>query len=252
MALRHENICIFIDESGKPEIFSAKGENLVAKGVATKFLILCAVRTKDPLGLQKIVTNFKLELMDDQSLVKIFSPAYSLDNFHAQKDYPEVREKFYGLINKLPVQIDVLVVEKLKCRPQSMQHKPGKLYGFMTGQLLKTISHQSKKTEVIFSRKDSKYKLRSELEEEVERVRLKFLKFNPKLNDHEITLTYQHNPHYTHAGLQVADYVAYAVFKAFEVGDLKYYNLIKGKIGKVTDLCNKKYYLRSNPFQLSS
>ena len=35
---------IFIDESGKPEIYSAKGTNLVNKGTASKFLVLVAVR----------------------------------------------------------------------------------------------------------------------------------------------------------------------------------------------------------------
>lgn len=30
------------------------------------------------------------------------------------------------------------------------------------------------------------------------------------------TLAYKHNPHYTHGGLQIADYVAYAVFQVFE------------------------------------
>ena len=40
---------IFLDESGKPEVYSAKGVNLVERGQATKFLVLAAVRADSQL-----------------------------------------------------------------------------------------------------------------------------------------------------------------------------------------------------------
>jgi len=43
---------IFIDESGKPEVYSAKGVNLIQTGQVSKFLILAAVRVEDQLKLQ--------------------------------------------------------------------------------------------------------------------------------------------------------------------------------------------------------
>jgi hypothetical protein len=52
-----------------------------------------------------------------------------------------------------------MVVDKLNCFEQ-LKRNPGKLYGVMAGQLLKNICHQLNKTEIIFSRKDSKLKLR--------------------------------------------------------------------------------------------
>jgi hypothetical protein len=247
---RDTNSYIFLDESGKPEVYSAKGVNLVEKGQATKFLVLCAVRSKDQLKLQQEITDFKSLLLKDPDLTKIFSAAYTLDAFHAQTDYPEVKERFYTFINELEIKIDVLVVEKLKCFAP-MKANPGKMYGVMAGQILKNISHQAEKTEIIFSRKDSKLKLRQELEAEVERVRLEYLQTNPNL-DQEFKLTYQHNPHYTHGGLQVADYVAHAVFQVYENNNDKWYKLIQDKIGKIHDICNKKYFTRSNPLELST
>ncbi len=91
-----KNICVFIDESGKPEIFSAKGENLVEKGHASKYLVLSAVRTKNQLALQQQITDFKLQLLKDETLKSYFSSSYSLDNFHASNDFPEIRK---GSIN---------------------------------------------------------------------------------------------------------------------------------------------------------
>lgn len=240
-----KNIWIFFDESGKPEVFSAKGLNLIDTGQASKYLILSAIRTKDQLKLQQQVTDFKLQLLKDESLKKYFTSSYSLDNFHASNDYPEIRKMFYEFITTLNIKIDVLVVDKRMCYP-SLQANPGRLYGFMAGQLLKDISHKAKSTEIVFSRKDSKYKLRQELEIEVERVRLNHINNHERING-DFTLSYHHNPHYTHGGLQIADYISYAVFRLFEQGKDDLYRLVEKKIWRVRDICNKKYFTRRNP-----
>lgn len=241
---------IFIDESGKPEIYSSKGVNLVERGQATKFLILAAVRSFDQLLVQQTVTDFKSNLLKDDSLKRIFSSAYTLDAFHAQTDYPEVREKFFSFINTLDIKIDVMVIDKLKCYP-SLKENPTKLYGVMAGQLLKNICHLSDNTEVIFSRRDSKLKAKQELEAEVEQIRLDFMQRHPNINA-KFKLSYQHNPHYTHGGLQIADYVSYAVFQHYENSKDYWLRQIIGKIGKIQDICNKKYFTKSNPLQLST
>ena len=241
---------IFIDESGKPEVYSARGLNLVEKGIASRYLVLAAVRTDDQLKLQQEITEFRLSLLKDKDLTSIFSSAYTLNAFHAQVDYPQVRKRFYEYINTLDVKIDVLVVEKLKCFAPLKQN-PGKLYGVMAGQLIKNLTHQSENTEIIFSRKDSKLKLRQELEVEVEKVRLEYMQSHPQL-DPSLKLSYHHSPHYSHGGLQVADYVAFAIFQVYERKVLEYYETVKGKIGKIQDICNKKYFTRSNPLELST
>ncbi len=137
-----------------------------------------------------------------------------------------------------------MVVEKLKCSPV-LQENPSKMYGVMAGHLLKNICHQTAKTEIIFSRKDSKLKLRKELEIEVERVRLGFLEKHPSINT-ELRLSYQHNPHYSHGGLQIADYIAYAVFQKYENSNDQWFDLIKNKISYVNDICNQKHYTKKD------
>ncbi|OGK16578.1 hypothetical protein A2774_03120 [Candidatus Roizmanbacteria bacterium RIFCSPHIGHO2_01_FULL_39_12c] len=236
---------IFVDESGKPEVYSARGVNLVEANQASHYLVLAAVRASDQLKLQQEVTEFRLSLLKDKNLTKIFSSAYTLDAFHAQTDYPEVKEKFYQYILSLDIKIDVLVVEKLKTYDH-LKTNPSKMYGVMSGQLLKNLCHQVENTEIIFSRKDSKLKLRRELSTEVERVRLDYLNNHPKLKPN-LKLSYFHNPHYTHNGLQIADYIAYAVFQVYEYKNREWYEIVKKKIGKIQDICNKKYFTQSNP-----
>ncbi|MFH2062189.1 MAG: hypothetical protein ABIJ43_04335 [Candidatus Beckwithbacteria bacterium] len=194
-----KNQWIFIDESGKPEVYSAKGINLVERNQASHYLILVAVRSIDQLNLQQRITEFRLSLLKNKDLTKIFSSAYTLDAFHAQTDYPKVRKKFYQYILDLNIKIDVLVVEKLKTY-DPLKTNPSKMYGVMSGQLLKNLCHQVENTEIIFSRKDSKLKLRKELSAEVEKVRLGYLVKHPKLKPN-LKLKYFHNPHYTHGGL---------------------------------------------------
>lgn len=241
---------IFVDESGKPEVYSTRGINLVEKNQTSRFLILAAIRSENHLELQQLVTKFRLSLLKNKKLSKLFSSAYTLDTFHAQVDYPEIKERFYRYILDLPIKIDVLVVEKLLCF-DSLKQNPGKLYGVMTGQLIKNLCHQAENTEIIFSRKDSKLKLRQELETEVERVRLEYLEKHPKLAP-TLKLSYHHNPHYSHGGLQVADYISFAVFQIFERQNWQWYEIIKNKIGRIQDICHKKYFTRSNPLELST
>ncbi len=45
----------------------------------------------------------------------------------------------------------------------------------------------------------------------------------------------------------VADYIAFAVFQVYERNNRQLYEIIKPAIGKIQDICNKKYFPRSNP-----
>ena len=114
---------IFIDESGKPEVYSAKGVNLVEKNQASKFLVITAVRSSSQLDLQRKITEFRSQLLNNNELTKIFSSAYTLDSFHANRDYEEVKDKFYNYINTLDIKIDTVVAEKLKCFTASAKSK---------------------------------------------------------------------------------------------------------------------------------
>jgi len=238
---------IFLDESGKPEIYSYKGVNLVEKGVASRYLIIVAVRTENHLALQQAVTGKRLEILNNKNISHRFSPSYSLDVFHAQTDYPEVKAEFYGFIrDKLPeLKITVIVAEKLKAY-QELQRNSGRLYAVIAGELLKRFLHVTDDVEVIFSRRDSSLKAQERLNLVVDSLRMEFA------TEHGLEkatkLTYHHSPHYSHGGLQVADYVAHAVFKAFEQGKREWYEIIKGRISYIQDIFNKKSYSQSNPF----
>jgi hypothetical protein len=237
---------IFLDESGKPEVYSVKGTNLVTAGTASKYLVIAAVRTTDHLALQQEVTACRLALLKDKSLTKTFSPNYALNAFHAQTDYPSVRKRFCEWIrdSSLDLKISVIIANKLKAYPQ-LQRDSGRFYATLAGQLLKRFLHTAEDVEVIFSRRDSSLKTRERVNLVVDTIRLHFAQdhtLEPKTE-----VRYYHNPHYTHGGLQIADYVAYAVFQVFERRERQWYDIIKHRIGYIQDIFNKKSYSRSNP-----
>jgi len=243
---KNEKSYIFLDESGKPEVFSRKGVNLVSAGTASKFLVIAAAKTNDHLGLQQAVTSCRLEILKDNSLSQKFSPAYSLDSFHAQTDYPEVKQRFYEWIKNCPIDIKIcaIVAEKLKAYPQ-LQRDSARLYATVSGQLLKRFLHNSEFNEVIFSRRDASLKARERLQLVVDTLRTNFA--SEHNFDLSTSVAYHHNPHYSHGGLQIADYIAYAVFQVFEKGNKMWWNIIKDKVGYVQDIFNKKSYSQGNP-----
>lgn len=237
---------IFLDESGKPEVYSKKGINLVAAGSASKYLVIAAARTPDQLLLQKEVTSIRLKILRNKKVASKFSTTYSLDAFHAQTDYPEVKELFYKWIKncKLDLKIAVIIAEKLKAYSSLQQH-PAQLYAVVSGELLKRVLHTANEIEVIFSRRDATLKAKQNLELIINSARVSFTdKYKLDSGAH---IVYHHNPHYSHGGLQIADYVAHAVFQVFEHNKREYYDIIKRRIGYIQDIFNKKSYSRSNP-----
>lgn len=237
---------IFLDESGKPEVYSRKGTNLVVAGTASKYLVIAAIRAEDHLAIQQAVTKKRLEILNNPVFSSKFSPSYSLDSFHAQTDYPEVKKEFYQWINdcELDFKVAVIVAEKLKAY-ETLQQDAGRLYATVAGQLLKRFLHVAEDIEVVFSRRDSSLKTKERLNLIVDTLRLDFAA--KQKVDHKTQLTYHHNPHYTHGALQIADYVAHAVFKVFERDNREWYEMIKERVGYIQDIFNKKSYSRSNP-----
>lgn len=242
---------IFLDESGKPEVFSSKGVNLVEAGTATKHLVLAAIKVKDQLQLQKDTLDFKSSLLSDVSLKSTFSAAYALDSFHAKNDYPSVRRRFYEFIAALGdnIEIHAIVVEKLLLA-KALQREPIRMYGIMAGLMVQGICHQDAEAEIIFSRQDNGTKFKDELNLQVDQIRESYWSRYGHTPT-GISVKYQHNPHYSHGGLQIADYVAYAVFQYYEKGNPEYLRIIQAKVRHIHHYNQKRHFTRSRPLELS-
>ena len=122
-----KTLFIFIDESGNFD-FSSKG---------TKYFVLSAVSTLNPLGKEKL-EEIKYDLMKNGN---------DLEYFHAAEDKQAVRDLVYGFIeNMKDIEIDSVIVQKNKTNPslyisekKKKSKKGGKLYAIALRTLLQYI-----------------------------------------------------------------------------------------------------------------
>lgn len=142
------------------------------------------------------------------------------------------------------MKITAIVAEKQKAY-NHLQHDPGRLYASVAGELLKRVLHTAEKVEVIFSRRDSSLKTKERLQKVVDDLHTYFAQTHKVKPDTKIT--YHHNPHYTHGGLQIADYIAYAIFQVVEKNNRQWWEMIEDRVAYIQDVFNKKSYSRGNP-----
>jgi hypothetical protein len=236
---------IFLDESGRPETITAKGKNLVAEGVTSKYLVICAVVTQNPLNIQQQVLNVKLSGITSPDFAKNLSIKHSFEVFHASSDTEPIRQYVFNRIADMTdFKALILVAEKLKAY-DSFQRDRESFYNAMCGQLLKRVLHTHEECSIVISRKDANLGIQKNLNAEIDRLRLEY--FEEHGIEVKTKFNFEHNPHYSHSALQIADYLAFAVFKVFENGERKYFDRVKGKISFIQDIFNKKVYTKENP-----
>jgi hypothetical protein len=236
---------IFLDESGRPETITIKGKNLVAEGVTSEYLVICAVVTQNPMNIQRQVLNAKLAGLASTDLANHLSIKHSLEVFHASSDTEPIRQYVYRRIADMTdFKALILVAEKLKAY-DSFQKNRDSFYNAMCGQLLKRVLHTHEECSIVISRKDSNLGIQKNLNTEIDRLRLEY--FEEHGIEVKTRFNFEHNPHYSHSALQIADYLAFSVFKVFENKERKYFELVKGQISFIQDIFNKKVYTKENP-----
>lgn len=236
---------VFLDESGRPEILSAKNEDLVEGGKTSKFLVICAVVTEDPFAIQEQVFTTKLQGIRSESLRKHLSVKRSLEVFHASSDSEPLRSYILEAIKNITGFKGLMLVADKNKVYEGFKRDRENFYNAMCGQLLKRVLHTHVECSIIISRKDSNLGIQKNLNAEIDRLRLEF--FEEHGTEVKTKLSFEHNPHYSHSVLQVADYLGWAVFQVFENNERKYFDVIKDKVSFIHDIFNKKVYTKENP-----
>jgi hypothetical protein len=235
---------IFLDESGRPEIMSARGENLLLSGKTSKYLTIAVVLTDDPLAIHREVTKARNDALNNPDFSELFTLEYCLDTFHAHSDKMEIKRFFLNRMREFDFKAQAIVAEKIKAMG-AFKRDPERFYNSMCGLLLRSNLHKREIVEVVVSRKDTKLSVGKNFTDMINLYRNEYLaRFGISFKSKIFTRT---KPHYSHSALQVVDYVAWAVHRAFETNDKSYYEVIESKISLIWDVFNKKYYTKRNP-----
>jgi hypothetical protein len=104
----------FVDESGDPTFYDAKGHLSVGEKGCSPILILGFISTDQPHLLRQELLRLQKELANEKYLMAVPSFQNSVHVFHAKDDCPEVRQAVFKLIATLPFESQFIVARKIE------------------------------------------------------------------------------------------------------------------------------------------
>ena len=196
---------IFLDESGNLD-FSARG---------TRYFVLTSVSMERPFPMYEALDAYKYDCLE-----------YGLANerFHCSSDNRHVRGRVFSIIGAHLAEIGVhsLIAEKRKTEPTLT--RDGRLYSEMLSCLLsrvlsRTMDSKLREVTVIAD----VVPLRSRRQAIEKSVRSALSATLPKRPIFRVL----HHDSRAHYGLQVADYLCWAVFRKYERGESGFFDQVR-------------------------
>lgn len=169
------------------------------------------------------------------------------DISHAGQDDPRVREHVCRALAQLPIKATAIVMDKRLLDPaRTWRNDRRVFYNEMAARLLSDSFHLHEQTRVIFSRKN--HETTADLGVMTTAVQVEWSRFMARVAPTPPTLiTARQESAARNPGLQAVDYVAWALFRVFERGDLTHYRLLRPIIGHVSDVGRLTHYTRKHP-----
>jgi len=214
-SIMEKHLYIFLDEGGNFD-FSING---------TRYFTLTSITLLRPFNFYAPLAELKYKLIEEGT---------NLEYFHACEDMQKVRDQVYNIIqteisNSL---IDSIIVQKRKTNP-TLRHI-GKFYTKILGYLLQYVCNpQNLKNYddvIIITDRIPVKKTRNAVE--------KAIKQTFSLTMSRVGKPYQilHHESKSSFSLQVADYINWAIYRKWDSGDIRSYNLIKHRIRSEFDV----------------
>jgi hypothetical protein len=201
------NVTIFIDESGD-----------LGKGGSATFTI-AFLTTTDTVSLLRIIKKTR------QKKLKHYKR--DLPELKANSSSPEIRKYVLEQIAKCDCEINCIIVNKNKVYEYLFKNK-NKLYNYVCGILVEELHTNVPKIELIIDKKDSNRMLREDFNKYIQnRIR----EYAPLCKTKIVHLN-----SYEHSGLQVVDFVAWAIQRKETMGEADYFKIIEPKIKTIKRL----------------
>ena len=247
--------------STKPDIsaFYARRSRRVIVGEegCSRTLILGFVRTYDPQQVRSKLAEGRLAVANDRYLKDIPSVKKSLVHFHAKDDCVEVRKLVFEALDKVDFQAQLIVARKRESLFRTKyQSSEIRFYDDLITKLFKSQLHLAKENYITFARRGNKPRQQA-LRVAVEKGSQEFAKsFDHDAGTKIVVGTSQP---IQEPALQAADYVNWAVQRAFEKGEMRYFEFLREKIELVWDVFDSEKYdkkegcvydRRKNPFDI--
>lgn len=246
----NRKIYCFVDESGDPIFFDRKGSDLVKKGEASPIFMVGYIEVHDNKSLSGVINSLHDEIAGDEYLKSIPSFSKSVKHFHAKDDSPEIREKVFKVIKSLELKTFIIVARKDSEQfIKRFNGKPENLYTYCVEKLFENRLHLYSDIDIYFSKMGNVVR-ENNMKSAISNAMYNFRSKWGKENESNIRLFIQEPSQM--AGLQVVDYLLWAVYRVFVKEEIRYFNFLKEKYSLIHDIFDSvrypgTYYTKDNP-----
>jgi hypothetical protein len=244
----------FVDESGDPTYFNRRGEVIVGREGCSPILLIGFVAMTEPHPARVALSRLRAELVGDRYLKAIPSLKKSAKAFHAKDDCPEVRQAAYKLIDTFDFRYQCVVARKHAAMFREVfKGSPGAFYDHLVTHLFKNVLHRSSMNKIYFSRRGDRAR-KAPLEEAIRRGIEEFERSTGTTVDTDVHLQCQTPASET--CLQIVDYMNWAVYRAYTMREMRYFEFMREKVDLLVDLYDRTKYPRNyydrggNPFEI--
>ena len=203
-AVRSRFLYLFLDEGGNLD-FSKNG---------TKYFVLSSLAKERPFYAGKELVELKYDLVELGT---------NLEYFHAAEDRQAVRNAVFAIIAKYleGVRVDSLIVEKRKTGPalQPVEYFYPRMLGYLLRYVLGKITLSDFQEVIVFTDRVPVNKHREAVEKAVKVTLAEALPAGTRFR------VYHHDSK-SNLDLQIADYCNWAIYRKWNSGDDRSYNVI--------------------------
>ncbi len=244
----------FVDESGDPIFYDKYGNLIIGQEGCSKILLVGFIRTADPKPIRQTLARLQSDITNDPYLQDIPSLKSSVGYFHAKNDSPEVRERVFKLIVQLDFKAEFIVARKIESIfTKRHKRRENVFYDDLLAKLFENKLHTSAENKIYYAVRGNRIR-QEPISSAIQTSILTFeQKWDTKINS---SIEVQAQTMTGEPCLQVADYMNWAVQRAFLMGDMRYFNFVKNKISYMADVYDfkkypKNYYSSKNPFDIT-
>lgn len=246
----------FVDESGDPNFYGKGGDIIVGNQGCSRTLLLGFVRAQDPQPIRACLQELQQKIANDPYFNGIPSIKKTLIAFHAKDDCPEVRMMVYKTLSQSNFAAQVIVARKIE-RMFRTRYKGSKdkFYQDIVSRLFENQLHKAETNHIVFSKRGNKiqqHAMHTAIKVGAERFRQKWhADITTRLNIKTLLSSQDFM-------LQAVDYANWAVQRAFERGEMRYFNFLRDKFELICDVFDKDNYKggrnfydrNKNPFEI--
>jgi hypothetical protein len=248
----------FVDEAGDPAFYTDGKKIIVGDEGCSRTFSVGFLWTLNPQSIRDALTALRNAIATDRYLKDIPSIKKTLISFHAKDDCPEVRKLVFETLSNLDFGVNVVVARKHEFMfREQFDQSQDKYYDFLVSTLFYQHLHLSARNTIVFARRTNKSRQHS-LRMAVDSAAQKFARKWKNVSETEVVVEDKYPSE--DSALQAADYVLWAVQRAYEKREMRFFNFMRDKIHFLWDIFDlqkrkkkgeKVFYDRTrNPFDI--